>query len=213
MGNVFKHFKKVFKHKYEVCKVCFKFGLYWQGIVHDLSKFNPVEFWTSCKYYQGNRSPIEAEKLDKGYSMAWANHHNHNPHHWQYWLDYNDLQEPMPMKIPYKYVMEAIADWIGANRAYLGKNSNMNEVYKHYKNKIRVSNKCSSQVWHYQTRQLWDIIIIDLKEKGLKYVVDMHKSGIYKDLYDNTNKDKSRYKLYKEVYNQLLNDYYSEEMK
>lgn len=112
MMNYIKHLKKILKHKKEVCKVCFKFGLYWQGLIHDNSKFLPVEFINSAKYYQGNRSPIEAEKEDKGYSLAWAHHHNHNKHHWQYWLDHDNYQNPTPMKIPYKYVIEAVADWI-----------------------------------------------------------------------------------------------------
>ena len=43
----FKHLFKIFKHKYFVCKYCFKTGLYWRGIVHDLSKFHPKEFFES----------------------------------------------------------------------------------------------------------------------------------------------------------------------
>ena len=97
------HLKTVFRHKKEVAKICFKFGLYWQGIIHDFSKFSPTEFIPSVKYYQGNRSPIEAEKEEKGYSMAWAHHHNKNPHHWMYWLDYDKVNEPTPMRIPYNF--------------------------------------------------------------------------------------------------------------
>ena len=44
------HLKTVFRHKKEVAKICFKFGLYWQGIIHDLSKFSPTEFIPSVKY-------------------------------------------------------------------------------------------------------------------------------------------------------------------
>ena len=77
IGNIFKHFKKICKHKYYVGKYCFKFGLYRQGITHDLSKFNPIEFWTSVKYYQGNRSPIEAEKEDKAYKTVYEYYRDH----------------------------------------------------------------------------------------------------------------------------------------
>lgn len=187
MNKVVNHFLKICKHKYYVGKYCFKFGLYRQGIMHDLSKFSPTEFITSVKYYQGNRSPIEAEKEEKGYSMAWAHHHNKNKHHWQYWLDHDNNQSPTPMKIPYNYVIEAVCDWIGANRAYLGDKSNPEEVYKHYKTRIRVSNEASESIWHFQTRQLWDTIIIDLKERGINYVVSLHKNGVYKKIYE-TNK-------------------------
>ena len=62
MNNKYiRHLKTVLKHKYYVGKICFKFGLYKQGILHDMSKFSQIEFFTSVKYYQGNRSPIDAE--------------------------------------------------------------------------------------------------------------------------------------------------------
>ena len=66
MGARIKHFKTVCKHKavvYRECKAC---GIPWQGIVHDLSKFSPIEFSASAKYFQGNGSPIEAEKAAVG---------------------------------------------------------------------------------------------------------------------------------------------------
>ena len=60
-NKYYKHFKTVAKHKKEVAKICFKFGLYYQGIVHDLSKFSITEFAPSAKYFQGTSSPIDAE--------------------------------------------------------------------------------------------------------------------------------------------------------
>lgn len=68
LKNIFLHFKKICVHKYWVGYYCFKVGLYWQGIIHDLSKFSPVEFWESVKYYQGINSPIEVSKKVNGYS-------------------------------------------------------------------------------------------------------------------------------------------------
>lgn len=206
-SNVWKHFKKICVHKYWVGKTCFKFGLYWQGIVHDLSKFSPIEFCTSVKYYQGNRSPIEAEKEDKGYSLAWAHHHNKNKHHWQYWLDHDNDQNPTPMKIPYKYALEAVADWIGANKAYLGKKSNAEEIFNHYKTRIRVSNRVSEHLWHFQTRQLWDTIMVDLKLYGLNYVVKLVKNGTYKRLYSQSSNSTN---ILRE-YNYILNKYFMED--
>ena len=38
-----------------VMKNCFRCGLYWQGLTHDLSKLAPVEFWAGAKYWQGTR--------------------------------------------------------------------------------------------------------------------------------------------------------------
>lgn len=84
MRKVVQHFVKVCKHKHYVRQYCWKLGLYKQGILHDISKFSPIEFWESVKYYQGNRSPIDACKEDKGYSMAWLHHKGRNPHHYEY---------------------------------------------------------------------------------------------------------------------------------
>lgn len=69
-NNWFKHLKIVLKHKHEVLKACFKVRLYWQGIVHDLSKFSYTEFSESVKFYTGTRSPIDAAKESQGYSAA-----------------------------------------------------------------------------------------------------------------------------------------------
>ena len=33
-----------------VAKHCFKVGMYWQGLTHDLCKYSPSEFWQGCKY-------------------------------------------------------------------------------------------------------------------------------------------------------------------
>ena len=50
-------------HKLRVMKYCFKVGLYKQGLLHDLSKYAPVEFIPGIRYYQGTRSPNEMERL------------------------------------------------------------------------------------------------------------------------------------------------------
>ena len=180
LKNVFKHLKTVCKHKYYVGKCCFKFGLYKQGILHDISKFNPIEFFTSVKYYQGNRSPIEAEKEEKGYSMCWTHHHNSNPHHWLYWVDFNSKNEITPVRIPFKYAIEAIADWIGAGKAYCGDKFTWEEPYEYYKKNTRIG---SDKNIHFQTRQLWDIILVDLKEKGIDYVAKNIKNKEYEKIY------------------------------
>ena len=119
MKRFFGHLKKVIKHKYYVGKHCFMCGLYWQGLTHDLSKFSPVEFWESVKYYQGTRSPIDACKEQNGYSMAWFHHRGRNKHHWEYWVD--DFEKGViPKKMPFKYALELICDYIGAGNAYWG---------------------------------------------------------------------------------------------
>ena len=62
VNNFAKHLNKVITHKKYVSYYCSRFGIPVQGLLHDLSKFSPVEFFESVKYYQGDKSPIDACK-------------------------------------------------------------------------------------------------------------------------------------------------------
>ncbi|MCD8119452.1 MAG: DUF5662 family protein [Lachnospiraceae bacterium] len=87
--NWWHHLKTINHHKWLVMKHCFAIGLYRQGLLHDLSKYSPVEFLPGAKYYQGGkRSPNNAEREDRGYSQAWLHHKGRNKHHMEYWIDY-----------------------------------------------------------------------------------------------------------------------------
>lgn len=119
LNKAMKHLKTVCKHKAYVAKYCFKAGLYWQGIIHDLSKFSPIEFWESVKYYQGNRSPIDACKEENGYSDAWLHHKGRNKHHYEFWQDNFD-RGTTHLIMPFKYAHEMICDYLGAGNAYMG---------------------------------------------------------------------------------------------
>ena len=68
------HFKTITMHRILVMQGCFKMGLYWQGLTHDLSKYSPTEFKTGVQYYQGDKSPNAAEREAKGYSESWLHH-------------------------------------------------------------------------------------------------------------------------------------------
>jgi len=96
---------------------CFKCGLIWQGLVHDISKYSPIEFFASARYFQGTGSLIDAEKREKGYSIAWQNHKAKNKHHWHYWTDFENGNLIL-LLMPPKYVAEMLCDWIGAGKAY-----------------------------------------------------------------------------------------------
>ena len=87
LTNAYHHFMTISRHKLEVGKNCFRCGLYRQGILHDLSKYGPTEFLVGVKYYQGDRSPNEAEREDKGVTTSWLHHKGRNKHHLEYWVD------------------------------------------------------------------------------------------------------------------------------
>ncbi len=123
MGKAWKHFKTITVHKLLVAQGCFRIGLYKQGILHDLSKYTPAEFRVGVKYYQGTRSPNNAEREDIGYSSAWLHHKGRNRHHYEYWIDYSMHAAPgsmIPVPMPPRYLAEMVMDRIAASKVYKG---------------------------------------------------------------------------------------------
>lgn len=117
--NFFGHLHTINSHKLKVTKFCFQMGLYKQGLLHDLSKYSPTEFFPSVEYYQGDRSPISAERKAKGYSECWLHHKGHNRHHWEYWVDYSPIEKKyVSLDIPANYVKEMVCDRIAACMVY-----------------------------------------------------------------------------------------------
>ena len=115
------HFKTITYHRYLVMLGCFRVGLIWQGLTHDLSKYSPTEFWTGARYYQGSRSPNAAEREDKGFSEAWMHHKGRNRHHYEYWTDMSPQTrryEAVPM--PRRYLVEMVMDRRAACIVYQG---------------------------------------------------------------------------------------------
>ena len=117
MRKYFLHFKTITLHKLYVMIECFRLGLYWQGVVHDLSKYGPTEFLPSAKYFQGDSTPIAREKAEVGYSVAWLNHKAKNKHHWEYWTDFRN-GAILTVLIPDRYIKEMFCDMVWASKAY-----------------------------------------------------------------------------------------------
>ena len=125
MNKFFGHLYTITRHKIYVMKACFKAGMYKQGLLHDLSKYSPIEFIPGVKYYQGgNRSPINKEKEVKGYAQGWLHHKGRNRHHFEYWIDYctNPHDGLIGVKMPKKYVAEMVIDRMSASKNYHPKN-------------------------------------------------------------------------------------------
>ena len=118
------HLKTITKHRRLVREYCFRLGLYWQGLTHDISKYSPVEFWRGAKYYQGFRSPNDEERRQTGVSLAWLHHKGRNRHHFEYWTDYCVAADGSVRydgcKMPPRYVAEMFCDRVAACRTYLG---------------------------------------------------------------------------------------------
>ena len=119
--KAWEHFKTITYHRWLVMLGCFRVGLYWQGLTHDLSKYSKVEFGAGAKYYQGIRSPNAAEREDKGYSEAWMHHKGRNRHHYEYWTDMNrEVRDYAAVPMPRKYLVEMVMDRRAACMTYQG---------------------------------------------------------------------------------------------
>lgn len=161
--KAWQHFKTITKHRLLVCAGCFRVGLYWQGLCHDLSKYSPAEFWNGAKYYQGNRSPNAAEREDKGYSEAWMHHKGRNRHHYEYWTDMNRqtrCYESIPM--PRKYFVEMVMDRRAACMTYQGEDYRDDSPLNYFE-KSR-----ERELMHPETSRQLGYVLKMLAEKGEK---------------------------------------------
>ena len=154
LKNVWKHFKKICVHKWWVFYYCYKAGIPWRGFMHDWSKFSPTEFRESVRFYQGTSSPIDAAKKEQGYSMAWQHHKGRNPHHYEYWTDNYD-KGTTNIVMPYKYAVEMFCDYIGAARAYMGKDFSWGKEYEWWQKKKEIA------FMHPKTKAFMDQLLLD----------------------------------------------------
>ena len=183
LTNAAGHLKTVVRHKYLVAQGCFAVGLYRQGILHDLSKFSPTEFMVGARYWQGNRSPNNAERETIGYSSSWLHHKGRNRHHYEYWVDYNlrgeiDGQVLIPVKMPGRYVVEMLMDRIAASKVYKGDDYTDASALEYYRGGR------PELLMHPETAALLEKLLTMLAEKGEKetfaYVrARLHKGGLF----------------------------------
>ena len=175
--KVWKHFKTITHHRILVCKGCFKIGLYWQGLTHDMSKYSPTEFKVGLKYYQGTRSPNNAEREDKGYSSAWLHHKGRNKHHYEYWIDYSSRVPGgmLPVPMPRKYIAEMIMDRIAACKVYNGDNYTNKSALDYYKLGL------DPAPMHDETRKWLEFFLNMLSEKGEKETYNYIKNVFLKN--------------------------------
>lgn len=169
MGSTVKHFMTITRHRHQVIKHCRKAGILWQGLFHDLSKYSPTEFIVGAKYYQGNRSPNEAEREAYGYSVAWMHHKGRNRHHFEYWTDYNPFTKRLePVEMPLRYVKEMFCDRVAASKIYLGDKYTDSAPLEYFlKSKgTRFIHKNTSEL----LEKLLDMLKEEGEEKTFKYI-------------------------------------------
>ncbi len=173
--KAWQHFWTITRHRHAVLAGCFRVGLYYQGLTHDLSKYSPVEFWNGAKYFQGTRSPNTAEREDRGYSLAWMHHKGRNRHHFEYWTDLDlNTKRYAPVPMPRRYLVEMVMDRRAACLIYQGKNytdASALEYFLRSKDRIEM---------HPQTQRELEYILTMLRDRGEKETFRYLKNSVLK---------------------------------
>ena len=168
------HFKTVHHHRALVRKYCFRLGLYWQGLTHDLSKYSPVEFLAGAKYFQGDRSPNDAQRREDGYSASWLHHKGRNRHHFEYWTDYGLHGEGIVgVNMPKKYIAEMFCDRLAASKTYRGAAFKLSDPYDFF-----IRGKDKRLLMAQETSDLIESLLIMLRDQGEDATFDYIKHEI-----------------------------------
>jgi len=117
---------------------------------HDESKFLVEEYDAYDAYFYGER--------DEGaFDRAWLHHIHNNPHHWQYWLLFEDENDgkPKPLEMPKAHALEMIADWW----SFSWRSGNLREVFRWYgENRDRI-------ILHPGTRKYVESVLAEIQQK------------------------------------------------
>ena len=178
MANWLGHFQTITAHKLRVMHYCFRVGLYRQGLLHDLSKYGPTEFLVGAKYYQGDRSPNEMERLDVGYSSAWLHHKGRNKHHLEYWIDYApELNYRMGgMEIPVNYVVEMFCDRVAACQTYQREKYTDAAPWDYYARSL------DHYIIHPKTQALLEEMLLMLRDEGEERTIAYIRREVLKNV-------------------------------
>lgn len=175
LKNLYGHFMTITRHRNMVIKHCFKAGIFFQGLGHDLSKYAPSEFLPGIKFYQGTRSPNEGEREAYGFSTAWMHHKGRNKHHFEYWTDYSTATRKMePVKMPLRYVIEMFCDRVAASKIYQKEKYSDSSPLEYF---LKAKPK---RIIHPETSEMLEKLLAMLAEKGedetFRYIRNMNKS-------------------------------------
>ncbi len=176
LANIWGHLCTITHHRHMVMRFCFCVGLYRQGLLHDLSKYSWTEFKVGCKYYQGTRSPNNAEREETGYSKAWLHHKGRNRHHYEYWIDYSMKpgEGMIGLEMPVNYVIEMFLDRIAASKTYERDAYTDRSPLKYYEQ------GAVGMMIHPKTRKLLKHLLEMLAEKGERKTFSYIRNTILK---------------------------------
>ena len=150
----YQYFWYILRHKWFVMLECFKFGIYLQGVTHDMSKLLPSEFMLYMEHFYGSKVGISrgrdktgyykpTDTGDEAFDFAWLLHQKRNKHHWQWWCLPEDEGGLKVLEMPLRHRKEMLADWRGAGRAQ----KKPDTIAWYEQNKVRMSLGLETRNW------------------------------------------------------------------
>lgn len=122
---------------------------------HDISKCKPEEYDAYDIHFYGDGRPEKPNAFD----LAWLHHVHNNPHHWQYWILFDNTDDMKVFAMPYDYVIEMVCDWwsFGINS---GKPEEIFYWYNDHRDKMLLNGATRMQVEHI-LRRIRDVLAED----------------------------------------------------
>jgi hypothetical protein len=162
------HTDTILTHINIVKDLCYQMGIPELGQSHDVSKFSPDEF-EIYTYANGKKSPHDIARDKLGVSPSWIHHKARNPHHWEYWTDFNSATPNDDgtftiickcVKMPYERIIEMFCDFVGAGKAYTKDAWTVNTPLDYW------VNNCEGQrAMHLDSEKLIKKLLTTLSEK------------------------------------------------
>ncbi len=174
MSHPFKHYILISKHRHRVIRNAYHLGIFFHSLKHDVTKYSPIEFTTSSKYYEGHHSPVFEERLSNNYFSKVCQHHTkRNAHHWEYWTDFFSGRI-LAKRMPYKYALEYVADVLSASYTYNPTKFKSDTAYNYFMNKKDhyFMNKASKEFIAHCLKQYSIDGFKNLKRKNTKPIYD-----------------------------------------
>ena len=163
------HIKTISNHKRLVRELCFKAGMYKQGLLHDLSKWSLTELKNGWKYADGTRSPIDNERDATGCAYSWLHHFRKNAHHYEH---YFDASIGKCYDMPDKYIIESALDRVAAAKNYQKEKYTQASAFDYFVN----SKRDPYRMGYNNCKKLFMILLM-FKDRGEEHALETIRTG------------------------------------
>ena len=100
----------ILRHIYRIFKLGREMDIpLWNLLIHDIGRFLPSEFFAYARTFYNSTGELGFYP-STSFQRAQHRHLKHNKHHWQYWVLFDENNEPYALDMPICYIKEYVAD-------------------------------------------------------------------------------------------------------